>query len=47
METNGKLRKVCTIAPTPFTEEDEVGLAGVDSLAQHYLLAGVHGAVLK
>lgn len=42
-ETNGKLHGVCTIALTPFTDEGEVDLDGVDSLASHYLSAGVHG----
>lgn len=38
-----ELRGVCTIALTPFTEEGEVDLAGIDSLARHYLSSGVHG----
>lgn len=45
-ENNGKLHGVCTIALTPFTEEGEVDLAGVDSLAQHYLSAGVQGVTV-
>lgn len=45
-ETNGKLHGVCTIALTPFTDEGEVDLAGVDSLARHYLSAGVHGVTV-
>lgn len=42
-DDNGKLHGVCPIALTPFTDEGEIDLSGVDSLAQHYLSAGVHG----
>lgn len=45
-ETKGKLHGVCTIALTPFTDEGEIDLVGVDSLAQHYLSAGVHGVTV-
>lgn len=38
-----RLHGVCTIALTPFTDEGEVDLNGIDSLAQRYLSAGVHG----
>lgn len=42
-ETSGNLHGVCTIALTPFTEEGEVDLVGVDALTDHYLSAGIHG----
>jgi 4-hydroxy-tetrahydrodipicolinate synthase len=42
-KTEGKLHGVCTIALTPFTDEGEVDVSGIDSLAQQYLSAGVHG----
>lgn len=41
-ETN-RLHGVCTIALTPFTDDGEVDLAGIDALAGRYLAAGVHG----
>lgn len=42
-ETSSKLHGVCTIALTPFTDDGEVDLSGIDSLTGHYLSAGVHG----
>lgn len=45
-KANGRLHGVCTIALTPFTEEGEVDLTGIDSLARHYLSAGVHGVTV-
>jgi 4-hydroxy-tetrahydrodipicolinate synthase len=46
IKTDSKLYGVCTIALTPFTDEGEVDLAGIDSLAQRYLSAGVHGVTV-
>lgn len=46
VKTEGKLHGVCTIALTPFTDDGEVDLAGIDALAQHYLSAGVHGVTV-
>jgi 4-hydroxy-tetrahydrodipicolinate synthase len=43
IENRDELHGVCTIALTPFTDEGEVDLAGVEALAQHLLSAGVHG----
>lgn len=43
MEATSRLHGVCTIALTPFTDDGEVDLAGIDSLTEHYLAAGVHG----
>ncbi len=37
------LRGVCTIALTPFIDDGDVDLEGVDALAAYYLEAGVHG----
>lgn len=37
------LSGVCTITLTPFTEEGDVDLGGIDSLAELYLDSGVHG----
>lgn len=42
-DNNDRLYGICTIAITPFTGEGKIDLSGVDSLAQHYLSAGVHG----
>lgn len=43
MDNENRLHGVCTIALTPFTGDGGVDLAGIDSLAEHYLAAGVHG----
>ena len=40
------LSGVCTIALTPFTEEGDVDLGGIDSLARLYLDSGVHGLTI-
>jgi 4-hydroxy-tetrahydrodipicolinate synthase len=40
------LSGVCTITLTPFTEEGEVDLEGIDSLARLYLDSGVHGLTI-
>ncbi len=37
------LSGVCTITLTPFTEEGDVDLGGIDSLTELYLGSGVHG----
>ncbi len=37
------LSGVCTITLTPFTEEGDVDLRGIDSLTELYLGSGVHG----
>lgn len=37
---------VCTITLTPFTEEGDVDLGGIDSLARLYLDSGVHGLTI-
>ena len=37
------LNGVCTITLTPFTEEGDVDLGGIDSLTEIYLSSGVHG----
>src|SRR5918998_2647531 len=39
------LSGVCTIALTPFTDEGDVDLEGIDSLTELYLDSGVHGLV--
>lgn len=40
------LSGVCTITLTPFTEEGDVDLGGIDSLARLYLDSGVHGLTI-
>ena len=40
------LSGVCTITLTPFTEEGEVDLGGIGSLARLYLDSGVHGLTI-
>jgi len=40
------LRGVCTIALTPFTDEGDVDLVGIDSLTDYYLGSGVHGLTI-
>nr|MDQ3360350.1 dihydrodipicolinate synthase family protein [Actinomycetota bacterium] len=37
------LHGVCPIALTPFTDEGDVDLAGIDALAEHYLGSGANG----
>jgi 4-hydroxy-tetrahydrodipicolinate synthase len=37
------LHGVCPIALTPFTDEGDVDLAGIDALAEHYLGSGTNG----
>src|SRR5215210_5334878 len=43
MET---LHGVCTITLTPFTDEGDVDLEGIDSLTDLYLNSGVHGLTI-
>jgi len=40
------LSGVCTITLTPFTQEGDVDLGGIDSLARLYLDSGVHGLTI-
>ena len=40
------LSGVCTITLTPFTEEGDVDLGGIDSLTELYLDSGVHGLTI-
>jgi 4-hydroxy-tetrahydrodipicolinate synthase len=40
------LSGVCTITLTPFTEEGDVDLEGIDSLTDYYLDSGVHGLTI-
>jgi 4-hydroxy-tetrahydrodipicolinate synthase len=40
------LTGVCTITLTPFTEEGDVDLGGIDSLTELYLDSGVHGLTI-
>ena len=40
------LSGVCTITLTPFTDEGDVDLEGIDSLARLYLDSGVHGLTI-
>ncbi len=40
------LSGVCTITLTPFTEEGDVDLGGIGSLARLYLDSGVHGLTI-
>lgn len=40
------LHGVCTITLTPFTDEEDVDLEGIDSLTVHYLDSGVHGLTI-
>ena len=40
------LHGVCTITLTPFTDEGDVDLEGIDSLTGLYLDSGVHGLTI-
>ena len=40
------LHGVCTITLTPFTDDGDVDLGGIDSLTDYYLDSGVHGLTI-
>ena len=40
------LHGICTITLTPFTDEGDLDLGGVDSLTDYYLGSGVHGLTI-
>ena len=40
------LHGICTITLTPFTDEGDLDLEGIDSLTGYYLGSGVHGLTI-